>query len=498
MNNEEEKVDVAVGAVGADDNNDAPEPDSKPPKRKPKLVLFGKSRSIKSEDDKPENSQKRYSSFEDVLTECQLFMTENRSGTISGTIDEEKTEVLKQQIGHFLRERRFYVNGLTLQQLTENLYINMFEYGFLTPYLGNPDVEEININAWNCIIVQFVGKEPEIIDDCFFSPEHAVDIVRRLLHHNGIVFDVSNPLAYGFLGTNTRITALHSKIVGDKAGVAVSIRVVNPHEFKVSDFIAKGTLNQPMYELLQNLIRFRTSIIFGGNTGSGKTTLMAALLKCIPNSDRIYTAEQAVREFDLNKYDEKGNIVNDVVSTVTVKSDDVKRSVSLSNLVTTALTMHPTYIVCGEMKDAEAWDVQEAARTGHTAFTTAHAKNAGAVHTRLLTLCLMKYSMLPASLITRFVCEAFPIIVFVNKDMDGVRRVKEIAECHYEGGENYSVKTLWKFDTADIIEDESGNVKEVVGEFVRENGISEELARDLSTNGMPRRIIEELKKGGQT
>ena len=59
-----------------------------------------------------------------------------------------------------------------------------------------------------------------------------------------------------------------------------------------------------------------------GENGSGKTTLMSWILSTIPNEKRIFTIENGCREFDLVKEDAEGNVLNNVVHTVTRFSDD--------------------------------------------------------------------------------------------------------------------------------------------------------------------------------
>lgn len=48
----------------------------------------------------------------------------------------------------------------------------------------------------------------KLAQEHFYSPSHAVDIVKRLLHHSGMIIDNSTPMSQGHLPNNTRITAL--------------------------------------------------------------------------------------------------------------------------------------------------------------------------------------------------------------------------------------------------------------------------------------------------
>lgn len=91
---------------------------------------------------------------------------------------------------------------------TENYYCEMAEYSVLTPFLGSPDLEEINVNGWDDIALTYLDGSIVKLKDHFHSPQHAVDIIKRLLHHSGMIIDNATPTAQGHLPGNTRITAL--------------------------------------------------------------------------------------------------------------------------------------------------------------------------------------------------------------------------------------------------------------------------------------------------
>ena len=68
-------------------------------------------------------------------------------------------------------------------------------------------------------------------------------------------------------------------------------------------------------------------------TNSGKTTLLDGILSTIPDDRRIYTIENNVREFSLIKRDERGNIINNVVHTVTKDSENPKEMINQETLL---------------------------------------------------------------------------------------------------------------------------------------------------------------------
>ena len=275
----------------------------------------------------------------------------------------------------------------------DRLYSEMAEFSFLTKYLFAKDVEEININMWKDIKITYTNGDMLPADEHFNSPDHAVDVIRRLLHKSGMILDYSQPIVRGHLSNNIRITVYGNPVTDKDKGIAASIRIVNPQKLERKDFINNGTATAQMLDFLSYVLRYGVSICVTGATSSGKTTLMSWILSTIPDEKRIFTIENGCREFDLIKEDEYGNVINNVIHTVTRYSEDEKQNIDQEKLLEYALTSNPDIICVGEMKSAEAFTAQEAARTGHGVITTTHANSCEATYYRMVTLCKQKYDM---------------------------------------------------------------------------------------------------------
>ena len=188
--------------------------------------------------------------------------------------------------------------------------------------------------------------------------------------------------------------------------------------------------------------------------------------------------------------DEKGNITNSVIHTVTKESENPKESIDQEKLLEYALTANPDIIVVGEMKSAEAFAAQEAARTGHGVLSTVHSNSCEATYRRFVTLCKQKYDMKDETLYT-LVTEAFPIIVFTRKLEDNSRKIMEITECEILPNGDRKIKTLYRYNVEDDITDNNGN-KKIIGEFEKVNNISPSLQKRLVDNGMRRKDLEKF------
>ena len=166
----------------------------------------------------------------------------------------------------------------------------MAEFGFLTRYIYADGIEEININSWRDIEVQYSDGRNEKLEEHFDSPEHALAVIRRMLHASGMVLDNASPLVTGHLTRNTRIAAMKSPVVDEDVGVAASIRIVNRHNLSREDLLRSGTATAEMLDWLSVFLRYGISICVAGATSSGKTTAAGWLLTTIPGSKRIFTS----------------------------------------------------------------------------------------------------------------------------------------------------------------------------------------------------------------
>lgn len=430
--------------------------------------------------------ERKYIDFEKLLSKVQQYMSTKYAVEL---YDADKRAAMKRYIEQYMKDNNYYVPNMTLGAVSERLYVEMAEYSFLTSWLKRTDIEEININSWDDVQIIPARGNSFKLKEHFTSAQHAVDVIKRLLHNNKITFDSARPIVTGFLGTNIRITATHTVIVGERCGVSASIRIVNPAKMSTEQFIGNKTCTGEMYEFLSVAYNHGISQVYAGETGSGKTTFMADIMSRFPDYKRLITIEKSVREFDLIKRDENGRIINNVLHFVTRETDDPQKDVTMQKLLTCALTMHPNSICVAEMKNEEAWEAQEAARTGHTVLTTTHASSIRGIYSRLATLCLQKYSKVPYDIILQLVIEAFPIGIFMKQLDDGSRRLMEIAECEYiKEKKDYETRTIYRYDI--LSERKTPNGIEIDGQFVKVNPPSNLLLQRLRENGVSKDRLE--------
>ena len=432
--------------------------------------------------------------YEKVLEDVQRYFSENHASTIAEAGEGNTLRaaaVLKELMIQYLVKRKYAIDGFTTEELCARLYEDMAGYSFLKKWIYCPGVEEVNINAYNDIEVIMNSGRSIKIPDKFSSPQHAIDVVRRMLNACGMVIDDTMPSVIGFLDKNIRISVDKTPIVDPDVGINASIRIVNQQTVSEQKLLNSGSATAEMLHFLTACIRYGVSVCIAGSTGSGKTTIMAWLLSNVPNNRRLITIEEGSREFDLIKRDENGNILNSVVHLLTRPHENPSMNINQDFLLERVLRKHPDVIGVGEMRSAaESLSAAESSRTGHTVCTTIHSNSCDSTYRRMMTLAKRKYNM-DDSILMQIMVEAYPVVVFTKQLEDRSRKIMEIIE-----GEDYQdghllYRSLYKYEVVDNVTDANGEIH-VIGHHSRSGQISDALKKRLLDNGISHKELEEF------
>ena len=426
--------------------------------------------------------------FSSVLAGVQEYVSSKYSTLITDGSGEDAKTQIKRYISKYVQDHRISVQGLSGQKLVDALYTEMAEFGFLTKYIFGTGIEEININSWRDIEVLYSTGQLVKLEEQFESPGHAINVIRRMLHVSGMVLDNASPAVLGHLSKNTRIAVLKTPLVDEDVGISASIRIVNPQSMTKEDFVNGGTATGEMMDFLSECLRYGVSICIAGSTGSGKTTIAGWLLTTIPHNKRIFTIENGSRELYLVR-EHDGRVSNSVIHTITRESENEKQNIDQEILLDMALRFHPDVICVGEMRSAEAYTAQEAARTGHAVLSTVHSNSCEATWRRIVTLCKRKYDMADDTLMD-LVSEAFPVVVFAKQLENKERKIMEIMECETlpDGMRRYN--SLYRYNITENKMDKGAFI--IGGRHEAVMPVSKGLQKRLLENGMPQDLLEGL------
>ena len=427
--------------------------------------------------------------FWTLLKRVQEYISSHYAAVLT---DESKLHQLRAYIDKYLRDNDFQVEGMSTEEVIDKLYCEMAEYSVLTPYLGSTDLEEINVNSWDDIALTLLDGTIVKLPEHFHSPQHAVDIIKRLLHHSGMIIDNATPMSQGHLPGNTRITALKDPIVDDVCGIAVSIRLLHPQRVTLTNLVETGFATQEMVDFLCMCIRYGVPFVVSGATSSGKTTLLNAIMTSIPDNKRVFTIESGSRELSLVRREGDGSVVNNVVHTLSRPSDNPAYDITQEDLVVASLRFNPDIVCVGEMRDVECYAAVEASLTGHTVVSTVHAGPGDAAHMRIALLCQKRF---PINFQTSLMQagQAFPIVVYCHKLENNSRKCMDISECVINAAGKREYNCLYNYEiTRNAV---VNNQFVIEGHFRKPNLMSEGLRRRLIQYGVPQEELNRYLKG---
>lgn len=402
----------------------------------------------------------------------------------------EKKELMLPYIRKSLADRKISLRGYTPEELAKKIYNDLQRYSVLTAPMEDAFVEGININSWEDIRVKFVNGESVKIDG-FNSPQHAADILKRLLLESRQTVDNAVPMAEGSLGSKIRITALQTPLLDEDTGVACYIRKLSRRTFTEQDYLAGDFAAGKELRLLETALRRGVSILIVGKVNTGKTTFQTYLLSTMPDDMQIITIEQGTREIYLVKRNPDGTVRNNVVHLLSRENpNNEEQNITQEKLVEKALRLNPDILSVAEMRNTEAYAAQEASLSGNTVISTAHAGSPRQGHERVAGLCRKKY---PTDYHTAIMQarQAFPLVVYLHALEDNKRRIMNISECTVED-DRAEYRPLWEYRIRENERTASG--VHIRGQHVQENDLSDTLLAHMRMYGITEDEIGEIKK----
>jgi pilus assembly protein CpaF len=309
-------------------------------------------------------------------------------------------------------------------------------YGPLQPYLEDPTVEELWINAPDRIFVARGGVSERV--PLSLTAAAVRDLVERMLHASGRRVDLSQPFVDASLPDGSRLHVVIPDIT--RRHWAVNVRRFLPQFRTLTRLVETDSVTPEAARILHDAMRGGDSVLVSGATHAGKTTLLAALLgECAPGT-RIVTVEDTF-ELAIDSAD--------IVSLQGRQpSLEGTGEVTLRRLVKEALRMRPDRLVVGEVRDAEALDLLLALNTGVPGAATIHANSARDALTKLTALPLLAGRNIDAAFVQPAVAASVHLVVHCERDARGRRRVAEIVAPERVVDGQIRVRELYRADRA--------------------------------------------------
>lgn len=288
----------------------------------------------------------------------------------------------------------------------------------VTPILSllrDPDVTEVLVNSYDSIWYEKDGKlcrhkrnfdsnlQYSNFVDCL-AIEAKMQLNSELLFANGH-------------WRSFRVHLCHEDANGKNS--LLSLRRLQSRSWSLLELKGKGFCDDFALLELMSLIKNKKNILIVGGTGSGKTTVLNALLHEIPENERCLILE------DTNELVLPNAASNKILTRPALKN--VLDETSLADLLKQSLRMRPDRLVIGEVRGGEAKDLMMALATGHDgSMGTLHAANAQEALLRLEFLIQTGAPQWSSEMIRRLIHLSLHAVIVVGKDHSGKRILKEI------------------------------------------------------------------------
>ena len=286
-------------------------------------------------------------------------------------------------------------------------YLKPFLPG-LEDVLDDPDVNEIMINGPENVWVERRGaiRQQEVPGLTNAALERAAIQIARPLGLD----PATTPIVDARLDDGSRVAIC---VPPASPFVAITIRRFGNRAFSPEELVAQGAMAPAVLDAARAVLRSRRNVLVSGGTGSGKTTVLNALIELLPEDDRIVSIEDTLE------------LRIDRANCVRFEARDLAEGVSIRDLVKHALRHRPDHIVVGEVRGGEAADLLQALNTGHGgSLTTVHANNATSALSRIAACAMQGEGELPWDVTCRSVVDGIQMVVHLSR-VDGRRFVEE-------------------------------------------------------------------------
>jgi pilus assembly protein CpaF len=266
-----------------------------------------------------------------------------------------------------------------------------------------------------------------------FPDEAAVRrLAQRLALAAGRRLDDASPCVDGWLADlGVRLHAVLPPVAAD--GTCLSLRVLRPAAHDLATLRRIGTVDAAGEAVLRAVLAARLALLVSGGTGTGKTTILGALLGAVDPRERILLVEDAEELRPRHPH-----VVRLVARPANIEGAG---GVPLRELVRQALRMRPDRLVVGEVRGAEVCDLLAALNTGHDGGAgTVHANSAREVPARLEALAGAG-GMSRAALHSQLAA-AVQVVLHMRRLRSGARVLDVVGVLERAGGEA-AVRPAW-------------------------------------------------------
>ena len=382
--------------------------------------------------------------------------------------EEEQTSL--QQLKSRLELGRINVSETTYEKMRYRLVRDIVGLGPLEPIMRDPENEDIHVIGPTQVDVDH-GTYGLLETTVEWDSEETFDNwLRNMGERIGDPVSDAHPIVDSTLPDGSRINIIYSDDISLK-GSSLTIRQSEDVPLSIFQITKWATLSPQLAAYLWVALENERTVFVVGETASGKTTTLNAMLSFIPQDSKIYTAEDTAEVLPPH---------NTWQQLLTREGRGSDSEVDMFDLVAAALRSRPDYIIVGEVRGEEGRMAFQAAQTGHPVILTFHASD--------IVSMIQRFTGDPINIPETFMDNA-DIALFQNRVRRGddiLRRVTSVVEIEGYSKEMGGVVTREVFYW-DPVEDE------IVFQGMNNSYIMEEKVASLLGYSDTRQIYEDIE-----
>ncbi|MEV7801502.1 TadA family conjugal transfer-associated ATPase [Microbispora sp. NPDC088329] len=320
------------------------------------------------------------------------------------------------QVAAALRAERAVLGDAEILAVARTLRAHLIGAGPLETLLAEPGVTDVLVNGPREVWVDD-GDGLRRTSVTFPGDDEVRRLAQRLAAAAGRRLDDACPYVDARLAGGVRLHAVLPPIAAE--GTCLSLRLPSRRAFTVEELASEDGA-----AVLRAIVAARLAFLVTGGTGTGKTTMLSAMLSLAGPAERLLLVEDSAELQPVHPH----------VVRLEARPPNLEGAggVELRDLVRQALRMRPDRLVVGEVRGAEVVDLLAALNTGHEGGCgTLHANNAADVPARLEALACA--AGLSREAVHSQISAALDLVIHLVRDAGGGRRrVSEI--CVLERG----------------------------------------------------------------
>ncbi len=262
-------------------------------------------------------------------------------------------------------DKRLVVNEKQRERLTYVVIRDLIRNGPLEPLLSDEMLEDIHSVGLKHIHMDHKVFGMVTSNIRFRERELLSRYLRAMSERIGRPVSDNKPIIDGVLLDGSRINIIFSDDVS-MLGPSFTIRKFAEETISITQLIQWGTMSAQVAAYIWICLEYGMSVLVSGETASGKTTTLNAILPFIDHNVKIYSAEDTPEVKVRHKIWQR---------LVTRDAKNEESRVEMFDLLKAALRSRPRYIIIGEIRGVEGATAFQAMQTGHPVIATFHASS---------------------------------------------------------------------------------------------------------------------------